>query len=149
MVAFQCHMTKWISYMHLPISLPFLGFPDSPPNPPSRLLRSTKLSSLHCTAGSHQLSTLYMVMHSRELSCTVGEHVNWYSHDGKRHGSSLKNWKIGPPSGPASWYWTHTLRISKFRRTRAPPCSLQHCLQKSLLQGCSKEVLLYHFLFAS
>ena len=27
----------------------------------------------------------------RELSCTVGRNVNWYSHYGEKYGNSLKN----------------------------------------------------------
>ena len=37
----------------------------------------------------------------RELSCTVGGSVNWYSHNGEQYGGSLKKRKIQLPYDPA------------------------------------------------
>ena len=37
----------------------------------------------------------------RELSCTVGGNVNWYSHYGKQHGGVLKKLKKKLPYDPA------------------------------------------------
>ena len=39
------------------------------------------------------------VVEKRELSCTVGGNVNWYSHSGKRYG--VKKLGIKPPYDPA------------------------------------------------
>ena len=41
-------------------------FPLGPPSHPSRSPQSTELSSLHYTAGSHQLSVLHMAVHIRQ-----------------------------------------------------------------------------------
>ena len=49
------------SYVYM-YSLP-LGSPAHPPSHPSRSSQSTRMSSLYCTATSHQLSVLNMVMH--------------------------------------------------------------------------------------
>ena len=37
----------------------------------------------------------------RELLCTVGGNVNWYSHYGKQYGNSSKKVKIELPYDPA------------------------------------------------
>ena len=37
----------------------------------------------------------------RELSCTIGGNVNWYSHYGKWYGDSFKKWGKKPPYDPA------------------------------------------------
>ena len=44
----------------------------------------------------------------REHYCTVGENVNWFSHNGRRYGDSFKNWNKTTiwPSNPTpdEWY---------------------------------------------
>ena len=51
-------------------------------------------------------------MEKRELSCTVGENVNWYSHYGEQYGNSLENQEQNYHVTQQSHYWAYTLRKS-------------------------------------
>ena len=61
------------SYVYM-YSLP-LGSPAHPPSHPSRSSQSTRMSSLYCTATSHQLSVLNMVMHIFQCYSLSSSHL--------------------------------------------------------------------------
>ena len=61
-------------------------------------------------------------------SYTVGGNANQYSHYGEQCGDSLKNWKQNCHMTQQSHSWAYTRRKPELKETRAPQCSLQHCL---------------------
>ena len=65
-----CHRTMQISHNYAYITS-LLSLPPVPPSHPSRSSQSTKLSSLCCTAVSHWLSTLHMVVYMLLLNSTA------------------------------------------------------------------------------
>ena len=63
-----------------------------------------------------------------EPSYTVGENANWLSHYGEQCGDSLKKWKQNCHMTQQYHFWAYTPRKPDLKETRAPQCSLQHCL---------------------
>ena len=46
-------------------------------------------------------------MEKRELSCTVGGNVNWYSHYGEQFGDTLEIYTLNFPMTPQSHSWAY------------------------------------------
>ena len=55
---------------------------------------------------------------------------NQYSHYGKQCGDFLKNCKQNFHMTQQSHFWAYTPRKADLKETRAPQCSLQHCLSQ-------------------
>ena len=66
----------------------------------------------------------------RERSCIVGGNVNWYSHNGRWYGDSLKNEEENHRMTQQSHSQAYTLRKPKLKKTHVSHCSLQHYLQQ-------------------